>query len=69
MTALTWRRASPYHLASECGRYTVAKYHGPDAKYALWDVSEARGPRLVDFFASPDDAKAAAKAREARERA
>lgn len=50
---MNWHRRDPYYLASNCGRYTVAKTYGsPGTRYSAW-----RGRTPLNTFDNADDAR------------
>jgi hypothetical protein len=69
MTAVsdtTWKRASPYHVESECGRWSISKSFpfGPEGgpRYTLWERKTSERPaKLIRVFLTFDEAKEAAR--------
>ena len=58
--ALTWRQVDAYHLASDCGRYTVAKALSPRVvTYQAWRRAKPVAD-LLGTFLGADAAKACA---------
>ena len=57
---LTWRQVDAYHLASDCGRYTVSKALSPRVvTYQAWRRAKPVA-ELLGTFLHLDDAKACA---------
>lgn len=58
--ALKWRRADAYHLASECGRFTVTRVQlGQRLIYEAWRLAdEVSYACQLGGFATSDEAKA-----------
>ena len=66
LTRPTWRRASPYHVESECGRWSISKSYpfgsesGP--RYTLWERKTSERPaKLMGVFTGFEQAKEAAR--------
>lgn len=55
----TWRKVDPYHLESDCGRYTVARTnHGGVPTYVAWRKPAVR--LLMVNTESDDESRLAA---------